>query len=404
NRPRVPGMTLAIERPHNQYDSAIFVKPGILINFTSKSEQEDIKILTVDLKTMSITSVYKPPAKCLRFPDQDGRHVIISDFNCHNTRWGYNENNENSEFLEKWADAQHLSLIHDPKLPSSFNSERWKHGYNPDLIFVSASLATISKKLVLESLPQTQHRPIGIQVHAAIQLQFVPFRQCFNFKKANWSGFSNNLDATVNNTKATPQNYQLLVTAVRQSVKKIPRGCRTSYIPGLTQSMTLQFKIYKEKFKNDPFAEDTIATGEKLMSALSKEHRRSWQSLIESTDMTHNSKKAWEMIRKLTNDPQKGDQHYNVTANQVTHQLILNTTKQPELRLHLDDEPDHSELTQPFSLEKLNIVINTIKTETAAGLDDIRTEQIKHFGPATCEWLLKLFTINFTFSEMGLQA
>ena len=32
NRPKIPGMNLIVERPHDQYGSAIYVKPGLDVN------------------------------------------------------------------------------------------------------------------------------------------------------------------------------------------------------------------------------------------------------------------------------------------------------------------------------------------------------------------------------------
>ena len=226
--------------------------------------------------------------------------------------------------MEEWSDAHHLSLIHDPKLPCSFNSGVWKRGYNPDLSFVSNNIASLSSKAVLELIPHTQHWPIAILINAVVTPTPTPFRRRFNFKKANWNAISTDLDTRICDIDPSPENYDRFVKVVHATARKhIPRGWRKNYVPGLTTDLAEQYNEYIQLYEQDPFSADTITAGDELAQALTVEKWKTWQALIENTDMTHNSKKAWSLIKKLSNDPRKADQHVNVTPNQVAHQLIL---------------------------------------------------------------------------------
>ena len=121
--------------------------------------------------------------------------------------------------------------------------------------------------------------------------------------------------------------------------------------------------------------------GDQLMAPISRERRNAWIKLIETTDMSKNSKqKAWALIRKLGNDPMKTEQHTNVTANQVAHQLLLNgrpkrrNTSKPKLNRTRDDPG----FTKPFTMLELESGISSLKSGKAILLDNIATEQIKH--------------------------
>ena len=54
------------------------------------------------------------------------------------------------------------------------------------------------------------------------------------------------------------------------------------------------------------------------------EKKNSWEEVITSTDLTHNSRWAWQTIRKLSNDPTAPNPPCLVNANQVAHQLLIN--------------------------------------------------------------------------------
>ena len=122
------------------------------------------------------------------------------------------------------------------QLPKFFYSGRWKRGYNPDIAFASHSIVSLNKKLVLEPLPRSQHRPDGITVNSAVSIASIPNRRRFNLTKANWKEVSDELQHLLQELEPTPDNScgQFSEIVRRTSRRNILRGCYTNYISGLT--------------------------------------------------------------------------------------------------------------------------------------------------------------------------
>ena len=84
------------------------------------------------------------------------------------------------------------------------------------------------------------------------------------------------------------------------------------------------YEDYQRRFAEDPFNEDTVRVGDALLDEISEAQRSKWKEMIESTDFTHSSRKAWKTINKLTKDYTEPQQQCKVTADQVAHRLLLN--------------------------------------------------------------------------------
>ncbi|KAI5734515.1 hypothetical protein M8J77_007414 [Diaphorina citri] len=403
-------MKLVIEEAHDQYGSAIFVKPDLKVVSAHLTNTRNIEILTIELPSCSVTSVYKPPNEPFEFVEPTNFNtknvkIVMGDFNCHNIAWGYRTSNEDGEQLELWAERKDLKLLHDSKLPASFYSARWKRSYNPDNIFVSESILQQSLKKVEDPIPKTQHRPISCHITTVIRVDKVPFKRRFNFKKAKWNLFSDHLDKEIVNINTDCDSYDDFVNLVHKiSRKYIPRGCRTTYIPGLDESSKELLEKYKTLFEEDPFSEETIQTGEDLVNNISQVRRSRWGNLLENMDMKSNSRRAWRMIKNLSNDPTKPKEVItNVTANQIAHQLLLNGKVKGKVKgtkLKRNNMEENDFMSEPFTMNELKEGINQLKTNKAAGLDEIRTEQIKYFGIETTKWLLRFY--NNCISELKI--
>ena len=114
-----------------------------------------------------------------------------------------------------WAEASNFSLIHDATLHKSFDSARWKRGYNPDVTFVSNRIASMYQRGVLDPITRAQHRTITITIRSPVTATHCHFRRRFNLKKADWFKFNN--DQAIANIPAHPNNYNDCVDLVKKA-------------------------------------------------------------------------------------------------------------------------------------------------------------------------------------------
>jgi hypothetical protein len=400
SRPHIPGMKRIVERPHPKYGSAVYVKPETDVLTTNISSENDMEILTIELHECKVTSVYKPPASPFAFNALDcsretKKVIVIGDFNSRSTHWGYEDCNADGEAVVAWAENNGMSLIHDHKLPSSFNSGRWRKGYNPDIVFASDAIRKQCAKGIGKPIPRTQHRPIICRVTAPIKPVKIPFRRRFNFRKANWECFSAELDSAVSGLESSPENYDDFVDAVKScSRKHIPRGCRDEYIAGLNPETATMLEEYCKMYEEAPFAESTVAAGDALVDRVAEERRDRWRTMVEGLDMVHSSNKAWRTIKTLSGEGKANEVHINITPDQIAHQILLNgksTGKKPRGTLARRRDEETLAFSGPIVISELQLAIEQMKPHKAAGPDDIRPEIIKHFGLRTLEWLLQLF-------------
>ena len=112
--------------------------------------------------------------------------------------------------------------------------------------------------------------------------------------------------------------------------------------------------------------------------------------------MSRNSKKAWNLIQKLSNNPAiPKRQHYPVIANQVAHQLLVNGQtkgkKAPRVKFRKNGKQNMEPyLISPFTAQEFSNGIGALKNGKI-GLDGIFMEELKHFGQQAKKCLLELF-------------
>ena len=77
--------------------------------------------------------------------------------------------------------------------------------------------------------------------------------------KADWTGYSTELDNLIEDIGPIPANYKCFVKSVCVTSRRhIPRGCRPEYIPSLTDESNSLYEVYKSPYLSNPFDNGTI--------------------------------------------------------------------------------------------------------------------------------------------------
>ena len=290
-------------------------------------------------------------------------------------------------------------LLYNPKKKGTFKSARWQKEYTPDLAFVTkkANQRPIpTTREILNDFPHSQHRPVLITTGITIpRIQALP-KPRWNFRKANWEKYSEEIDKTCPRIPPTEENLhrfgRLLKTA---SKKHIPRGVRKMYIPCWSEESQKLLEEY-EKTQNQE-------TAEELLTSLEENRRERWIEVVENMDMTRSSRHAWQTIKKIDPDKYQPRSAPPIGADEVAKEIKQRGQHIPDHSFEKKMRKEYqktfnslpktdSQITSPISAEDMSEAIKSIKNGKAAGIDGIYPDMITHLGPKAKEWLATAMT------------
>ena len=303
-------------RHHPKHGRTMIVRNYTVPSSVKGTVHAGTELIAATFENVTVTSIYKPPHAKLTFPpdffDMNRNNISIGDFNSHNHLWGYRDDDENGLFLEEWISTNNRHLTHDSKLPNTFNSGRWKRGYNHDLACLSRNIREICQWRVYDHIPRSQHHPQGVAINPTITPSEQAFRRRYNFKKANWETFTTTLDNGITSL-ASPswKAYTSVSDLVRVRARKcIPHGCQTKYISGLTPESGELLKHYQALYDADPFSEDTIEAFTNLNDHITETSKQTWEERpshrsMETTE-SQSARRTLHLTRLRTNSCSTG--------------------------------------------------------------------------------------------------
>lgn len=401
SRGKIEGFNLIGVEFSRVHGIATYAKQNITdVRVVESNSNGNIYSSTIRTGRLSITNVYKSPMA--QWTDtvlnvQPHPAVYVGDFNSHHSEWGYSSDDINGELVVNWASNNELQLIHDAKDRKTFHSKVHGTESNPDLCFVSADSEgfplSITRK-VLPAFPRSQHRPIILEVGLSIPIVTSVPRPRWNFRKANWTQFSTQLDSAIRFIPPIAQNYRFNNLVINTAKKCVPRGYRKEYIPCWEEDADRLYAEFQET--EDP------EVAKELLKSLDIARKQRWIETVESIDLSHSSRQGWSLIRKLGGASKLMKTSSAMNADRVARRLVQSSKapadKQFSRRVNRmykalrKTTPRYSDISRQFSIVDINDAIVSVKNGKASGFDGIYPEFLTFSGPRTRLWLARFFS------------
>ena len=157
-----------------------------------RSGDEDTEVLGIKLmfegNPLSIYNLYSPPPKALHLHAiqlEEGRWIIMGDFNSHSPSWGYPDLDPKGDEVEDWIIGQ-MVLINRPDEPHTYYPRAWRKTSCPDLAIATDDVAKITERHVEEQLGGSDHKPVVLVIKQDLRQARRKLFPSWNYKRANW--------------------------------------------------------------------------------------------------------------------------------------------------------------------------------------------------------------------------
>ena len=371
-------------------------------------------------RPITICSVYIPPEYPLKISHLTNLtkqlpkpFILLGDFNAHSPLWGDKSLDDKGKVVEEFLLQNNICLFNDGS-PTFRN----RATFNPsaiDLTLCTPDLRADYEWSVLDD--RVDHLPITLK---NTPLQNEPIPERFNFKKADWDGFSKTCSETLNPTFGLNYNtfLQTLLEICQKHIPKTspkPRKNKIWFSGECDEAIRKKKAAYRKAVDNNTL-ENKIQYRKARAEArrcLRESKRHSFRHLISKINHQTPINKVFKIVNKLKGKNTDTIQHVRKLdgttaetptdiANTIATSLSQNSSKNNynhtfqnikanSEKQHLNFHSDNTETyNTDFSLDELQSCISDL-SNTAPGPDGIHNHIIKQLPKDTLTLLLNIY-------------
>ena len=403
------------------------------VNLQTDLEAKAVKI-SIGNKTYTVCSVYLSPSENYtktsieNLLDQLPRPAILmGDFNAHNPLWGSASRDTRGKDLEEIFDLLNLCVLNDgthTRLDSRVIRGRVNNTTSAlDLTVVDPSVVLDFNWAVLDDTHGSDHYPI-LLTSTTTDGEDVPER--FNLNKAKWPEFEENCrgrikDETIFASDSCPvESFTRILTDIANDcIPKTSLRNRRTKVPWFNDECRVAKKTRKcalRRFRQAPTLANMIAfrrARARCRFVMKNAKRASWREFCSTLNSKAKASTVWRAIRRIKG--KRGGpslQHLDAGGTTLTNKKdianllastlernssieklnpIFKTVKGQAERRPLDFSSDGSEeYNLPFTMYELREALRR-SGDTAAGLDNVHYQFLKHLPDTCLNILLKVY-------------